>query len=161
MGLPGEPDLALLRKAHFLSLVNTTPRTMLRRFATMGALAVAVGCDSSTDPTVDEVAGSYSATTLVTTTNNVPKDQLARGATMNLVLTADGSVTGHLHIPADGTLPVLDADMAGSWALDRHIVTFDQSADTFVRDLPFLFVNNTLNTDRFVGDTRITVMLTR
>ena len=122
---------------------------------------LAAGCDSSTDPTVEDVAGSYSASAFVTTTNGVNTDELSRGATLTLVLSSSGSVTGHLHIPADNISPTLDADMAGTWALSGRTVTFTQTADTFIQDMSFGFVNGTLNGDRTFGTTRVQLLLSR
>lgn len=136
--------------------------TMFRQLVIgIGALALVAGCDSSTAPSTQDVAGSYNASAFVTTTNGVNTDQLSRGATMTLVLAPGGSVTGHLHIPADASSPTLDADMAGSWALSGRIVTFTQSADTFIRNMSFAFVNNTLNGDAVFGSTRIQLLLGR
>jgi hypothetical protein len=133
----------------------------------IGALTVVAACDSSTDPTVEDVAGSYSASAFVTTFNGVNTDELSRGATLTLVLSPSGSVTGQLHIPADASTPTLDADMAGTWALSGRIVTFTQSADTFVGNMLFQFVNGTLNGNAVfggtggTGGTRVQLMLSR
>ena len=127
----------------------------------LGALALVAGCDSSTAPSVADVAGSYSAQAFVTTTNGVDTDELGRGATLTLVLSPGGSVTGQLHIPANATNPALDADMAGSWALSGRIVTFTQSADTFVRNMTFAFVNNTLSGTAVFSGTRVQLLLGR
>jgi len=127
----------------------------------IGVSVLVVGCDSSTDPTVEDVAGSYSASAFVTTTNGVNTDELSRGATLTLVLSSSGSVTGHLHIPADNISPTLDADMAGTWALSGRTVTFTQTADTFIRNMSFGFVHGTLNGDRTFGTTRVQLLLSR
>jgi hypothetical protein len=127
----------------------------------IGALALVAGCDSSTDPSVEDVAGPYSALAFVTTVNSVNTDELSRGATLTLVLSPGGSVTGSLHIPADASSPTLDADMAGTWALSGRTVTFTQSADTFIRNMSFAFVNGTLNGDSVFGGTRVQLLLSR
>ena len=127
----------------------------------IGALALVAGCDSSTEPSIEDVAGSYSASAFVTTTNGVNTDELSRGATITLVLSPSGSVSGHLLVPADASKPALDADMAGTWALSGRIVTFTQSADTFIRNMSFAFVNNTLNGDAVFGGTRVQLLLNR
>jgi len=135
---------------------------MSRKLALLSVVfAFVQGCGSSTGPSVQDVAGSYSAAAFVTTTSGVNTDQLSRGATINLVLAPGGSVTGHLHIPADAISPTLDADMAGSWALSGRTVTFTQNADTFIRDMSFAFVNGTLNGDRVFGSTRVQLQLGR
>ena len=125
----------------------------------IGALVLATGCDSSTDPSVADVAGSYSTMAFVTTTNGVNTDELSRGATLTLVLSSSGSVTGHLNIPADAVSPTLDADMAGTWALSGRVVTFTQGADTFIRNMSFVFVDGTLNGDKVFGSTRVQLLL--
>jgi hypothetical protein len=130
-------------------------------FFGIGASVLVAGCDSSTDPSVEDIAGSYSALAFVTTFNGVNTDELSRGATLTLILSSSGSVTGQLHIPADAVSPTLDADMAGTWALSGRVVTFTQSADTFIRNMSFVFVDGTLNGDAVFGSTRVQLLLDR
>jgi hypothetical protein len=68
------------------------------------------------------------------------------------VLDPNGTLTGYLHLIGAGEGGAdVDADMAGTWKLDHWTVTFDQSADTFVRDTDFRFDQAYLRAD-FVRD---------
>jgi len=68
-----------------------------------------------------------------------PVDYLAGGSTLTISIGEDSTVTGHLFIPATltGDEP-FEADMAGRAVVTPGRVTFDQTADTFIRDLIFL-----------------------
>lgn len=52
-----------------------------------------------------------------------------------------------------------DADLAGSLTLNGDTVTFDQAADTFLRDMPFEYRDGRLVGDATFGDDRIRVTL--
>lgn len=102
-----------------------------------GALLVS-GCDDVFTPSVANVAGDYTATTFTTTTDGATTDQLARGASLVLQLAPDRTVAGRLFVPngAEGGGD-FDETMAGTWTVTGDVVTFDQEADTFVRDMSF------------------------
>ena len=107
------------------------------------------------------MAGAYVATTFMVQDAQV-RDVLAAGGSLQLNLAASGATTGQLFVPASITGGSdLTASMAGTFRLSGTIVQFDQAADTFVRDMDFVVVGNTLRgTDTF-GGTVITVLLTR
>jgi hypothetical protein len=134
--------------------------TLRRQVLALTALAFASACESSTDPSMSDVAGTYAATSFTTTTNGTVTNQLTRGSTLSLVLTAQGTVTGSLVMPDDGTGAVNES-MAGSWTLNGSTVDFSQTADTFVRDMTFTSNNGTLTGDQTFSGTRIQVTLTR
>lgn len=102
--------------------------------------------DNGTGPEAiqqSDVVGSYQATTFETTENGQTTDQLAEGADFTITLSSDGTTSGNLFVPGgaeDGG--DLDASLAGSWTFNAssNSVTFDQSADTFVRDMTFTAV---------------------
>ena len=55
-----------------------------------------------------------------------------------MVLNQDGTTTGRLVAPGLGENGTdVDEDLAGTWTLQGSTVTFDQSGDTFIRDVPF------------------------
>jgi hypothetical protein len=120
------------------------------RLAAALSLATAVGACGGGDtfePTVETVAGSYTATTFTTTSPVGTINLLSLGATLTLSLDADGTTTGQLFVPngaEDGS--DLDADLAGTWSLTGSTVTFDQAADTFIPDVEF-----TAERDRLTG----------
>jgi len=93
-----------------------------------------------------------------TSANGVTVDQLAEGVTVAINLAPDGTTTGGLVVPAAGSDTV---DLAGRWSLRGDRVTFDQSADTFIRRLPFQVSTNQLRAEGTFGPTTIRVTLSR
>lgn len=124
--------------------------------AVLGLLVVS-GCDDSTGPDREDIAGTYTATTFTTTTGGVTTDELDDGASLDIVLSANGNTTGSLVAP--GGSPTLS--MAGSWSLSGNTVTFSHQADSFVRNMAFQVSGNTLVGDETFSGTRIQVTLTR
>ncbi len=60
------------------------------------------------------------------------------GAVVSIDLADDGTTTGEIFV-AEGAEDGadLDEDLAGTWTLAGSIVTFEQGADTFIRDVEF------------------------
>jgi hypothetical protein len=149
-------------------------RSRTVRFAAF-ALAAATGllsaacADDATGPvevTEALVAGLYQATddfgalSFTTTAEGETTDWLAAGGSLSLSLGADGTVSGELYLPgADEGGADLDADMAGSWSLEGNSVTFEQDADTFVRDMPFVFADGVLTGEATFQGVRVRVVL--
>jgi hypothetical protein len=130
---------------------------------------IVVACGDSTSPGINtgaSVAGSYAAIIFVTTpAGGSARNELQAGSTLTLTLNANGTTTGHLHIAANGASPAFDADMAGTWAVNNDVVTFTQTADTFVRNMAFA-VQRAGSQVLLVGDqvfsgTRVNLTLTR
>jgi len=131
------------------------------RAITAASAVVFLACgDDAFTPSVMDVAGSYSPTTFTTTTGGSTTDQLAAGASLALSLAENGTTTGRLFVPhgAEGGGD-LDADMAGTWTLTGRIVNVDQTADTFVRDMPFTVESNRLRGEATFSGTTIRVTL--
>jgi hypothetical protein len=100
-------------------------------------LPALLACGDSTGPWAPPL-GNYVAKIFFTTPSGGSlRDELAAGSTLTLNVTLDGMTSGHLHLAAFGTNPVVDADMAGTWSLNGKDVTFTQTADTFVRNMTF------------------------
>jgi len=129
--------------------MNST-RLGRRALAVLGTLLVAGSCGGSgTDPlddqepdvpaTIANVAGAYEATQFT----GGGFDVLALGGSLTLTLGTDGSLAGLMHIPAAAGGP-LDADMVGTYTLSGSSLTFDQSADTFVRDATWTWESHVL-----------------
>lgn len=113
-------------------------------------------------PTVAEVAGNYAATTFTTREGAVTTDQLARGSLLSLGLRTDSTTTGRLFVPDGGEEGGdFDADLVGTWLLRRDTVEFDHAADTFVRDMPFVFAAGRLTGERTFGTTTVRVVLSK
>jgi hypothetical protein len=120
------------------------------------ALAAVIGlaaCGSdSTGVTGGSAVGSYTAISFVTSGSSGQTNQIAAGSTLSINLAANGTTSGHLHVAPTNTTPALDADLTGTWQQQGTTVTFDQAADTFVRDMPFTLVNDLVNGSTLVGD---------
>jgi hypothetical protein len=113
-------------------------------------------------PTVDSVAGTYQATTFTFTGASTPTDLLAMGASVTIILAPDGTTSGRMFVPGVGAGGGdLDADLAGTWALTGAAVTFDQSADTFMRDLPFTVEPSRLRTRGTFDAETVVLVLTK
>jgi hypothetical protein len=98
--------------------------------------------DPDPDPTGDPAAlenlpGSYTATTLTVDFGDGPVDMLSGGASVLLTLTGDGATSGTIFAPGggDGGEDV-SAPLDGTWAYASPILTLDHPADTFLRDMP-------------------------
>lgn len=138
------------------------------RFIILAALAglqacaaEGAGAGAATGPSVSDIAGAYALKSFSTTTNGVTTDQLAAGVTLTLTLRQDGATAGRLFIPRHDREPDLEVDMAGTWTVAGDTVRFDQAADTFVRQTPFLVFPDGLEGETTASDTTIRVSLTR
>jgi len=140
-------------------------QSVIRASAIIATVAAMTACGSDSTAPSDSVAGSYAATTFVTTGGSGQTNQLVAGSTLAMVLNSNGTTTGHLHLVASGNNPALDADMAGTWLRTGTTVTFTQAADTFVRNMNFtLFSTGTkweLIGDQSFSGTRIQLTLTQ
>ena len=128
------------------------------------SLALALGCgdDGNFSPTVDTVAGAYSATTFTLSLAVATVDQLVLGSDVEITLAPDGTTTGRLFVPGAGEDGAdLEADLTGTWALSRGAVTFDHTADTFIRDVRFAADRNRLIGTATIGHHIIDLVLTK
>ncbi len=120
------------------------------------AVGLAIGCGDSFKPSNDSVVGDYTATSFTTTDSAGTTNQLTAGSTLTLTLAAGGAVTGHFLIPT-----WIDADLAGTWQLQGDLVTFNQTVDTFVRDMSWVAGKNTLSGEGTFGAVQVRVVLTK
>jgi hypothetical protein len=130
------------------------PRVVLLTWA-LGLGACGGDGESSFSPTVANIAGSYVALSFTVTSSVGTTDLLALGSTVTVTLAADGTTTGRLFVPggAEGG-GNLDEDLAGTWTLAGTTVTFSQTADTFLRDVPFTATRDQLTSEGvFQGQT--------
>ena len=119
-------------------------RSSIRLLTAALALLAACGSDGFT-PTEETVAGTYEATMFTVTSGVGTTDLLAIGATVDATLAPDGTTSGRLFVPGAGEGGAdLDEDLTGTWTLLGDTVTFDQTADTFIRDADFIAGRNTL-----------------
>lgn len=125
-------------------------RAPFRRSAALCLALLLAGCgdEDGFSPTVETVAGSYSASSFTIGSAAGTVDLLALGSSVAITLAPGGTTTGRLFVPggAEGGGD-LDADLTGTWTLEGSTVTFNQTADTFIRDAQF-----TASRDRLTGE---------
>jgi hypothetical protein len=111
--------------------------------------------------TPQAVAGTYVATTLLATTGGSTTNMLASGASVTLILGADGTTSGRLFVPASIT-PQVDAPLTGTWTFfNATDIDLASNSDTFLRDMLFTVGGNTLVGDQTFGAVRIQIVLTK
>ncbi|HEX7942357.1 MAG TPA: hypothetical protein VF488_11165 [Gemmatimonadaceae bacterium] len=125
------------------------------------ALMSGCGSDSPTQPS--SLAGTYVATVFtVTPTGQSTIDVLAAGGSLSVTIASDNTASGSLSIPASVAGTPFNASMAGTVVQSGSTAKFQQTADTFVRDLTFTIVGNTLQaTNQVAGVGAFTITLTR
>jgi hypothetical protein len=137
------------------------PRLLL--FTAMAALVLASAC--SDDPNVPKggpVAGQYHATTFTVSSSGLSVSLLPLGASLDIALAPDQTTTGRLIVPAAAAGgEALDEDLAGTWRQSNDTVYFSQTADTFVRDVPFVIKGSTLVGSEVTPDGRVDVTLSK
>jgi hypothetical protein len=123
-------------------------------------VALLTGCDNPL--TVDDLAGTFIASTFTVTEGGVTEDLLAAGASITVTLSSDGSTSGQLFVPGgneDGS--DFDADLSGTWTLDGSQVSLDHVADTFIRDMSFTADQDRLTGQATFGSATLHVVLPR
>jgi hypothetical protein len=134
------------------------------RFFILLGLAALAACGDSNSPN-EAIAGTYHATSLVfTPAGSGPVDVLALGGSMEVVLTAQGTTTGTLVIPAVFTEDGVDDDiisLEGSYTRTGNTLRFEQEGDSFVRDVAWTVGPGTLTTTYTDPEGTIEVTLTR
>ena len=122
----------------------------------------ACGDDTSFSPTIENVAGDYSASLFTLSLPVGPVNQLILGSEVTASLAPDGTMTGRFFVPHGGAGGAdLDADLTGTWTLSGGAVTFDPAADTFIREMRFTVDRNRLTgTDTF-GHQTLDLVLTK
>jgi hypothetical protein len=135
--------------------------TMLIRRGAALCLALALAAcgddDEGFNPAVDEVAGSYTATSFTLNSGAGEVDLLARGASVTATLAADGTTSGRLVVPD----AEIDEDLAGTWALSGTTVTFSQSGSTLLTGVEFAVGPNTLTGEGTYQGSVLLVVLTK
>jgi len=122
----------------------------------------ACGSDSTTQAS-STIAGNYVATVFqVTPTGLSTIDVLAQGGTLTLSIAADNTTTGTISLPASILGTAFSEDLSGTAVQSGNTVHFEQSTDTFVRDLTFTIVGTSLQaTNQTAGVASFTITLTR
>jgi hypothetical protein len=140
----------------------------MNRIATATLLLLTLAaCSDSTSPQ-ESVPGSYVATRLVVTDAGTATDALAAGATLQLTLDEDGTVSGSIHVPAsladDETEQ--DNDLVGTWALNEAgtevDIEFTNQEDFVFEDEPWTVAESALTFSWSGGDSdAVEVTLTK
>jgi hypothetical protein len=158
IGTTGAIPLATALRHHSSKETGAMRKTLLTAL-----LIGSVACgDDSTDPS--SIAGNYSATVFqVTLTGAQPIDVLAAGGSLTVTISDQNATTGTLSVPAslNGGTP-FTATMTGTAVITGTTVRFEQTADTFVRDLNWTIAGTTLTTtNQTAGGASYTITLTR
>lgn len=104
------------------------------------------GCDSTEDDV--GVAGNYEASQFTVQIEGEIVDVLTAGGFIEMTLRDSGGVSGRLFIPESlAAGEENDFPLDGTYTISGDVVTFDQEADTFIRDLEWSFDNGTLRTE--------------
>ena len=130
-------------------------RILRKELLVVGAVAALTACGSdSTGPSGESAAGNYTAISFRTSGTSGQRDELAAGSTVTLNLAANGTTSGHLHIAptSPSASDSFDADLAGTWDQSGNVVTFTQTADSFVRDLRLTLQQDPADGWVLVGD---------
>ena len=141
-------------------------RSFLASSATALSLlaAVTLGACGDDGPTLPAAtSGAYEATRFIVTEGGADVDVLAAGGYLDIVLTPRGVTAGTLFLPdvisGEGNV---EFDLAGTWTQRGNTVTFRNSVDTFVRDMPFVVQGTTaLVGDATFDGTRVRLTLTK
>ena len=145
-------DLSQKDRVQFPSGVNLSSEqaepieelNLMRTFTKLSpiflAAALTIACsehDITSSLRDDGPAGVYTAIILYSTSAADPSIKQPNSGTLTITLAADGTTTGHLHLDPFNGKSAVDADMAGTWTQSGNTITFDQAADTFVRNMTF------------------------
>jgi hypothetical protein len=129
---------------------------------TLGLAACGDDDDDGFSPTVDDVAGTYTASVFTLTSGDTELDLLALGATVTATLNADGATTGRLQVPAGvGGSNAIDEDLSGTWTLSGTTVTFTPSASSLLTDVDFAVGPSTLTGEGIYQGAVLLLVLTK
>lgn len=112
-------------------------RSLIARAPIFLGVAAILACGTDAAAPTASMAGTYSATQFRTTGSSGQTDQLGAGSTLSLILNANHTLSGHMHLAATSASPLFDADMAGTWAQTGSTVRFTSASDTFVNNMTF------------------------
>jgi hypothetical protein len=128
----------------------------------LGTLLVGLAACNTTTDVEGELTGTYTATIFEITPEGESKiDVLAAGGSLQLIINDENRVTGQLVLPAsiEGGI---NAPMIGTAIISGSTVNFEQTSDTFVRDLNWTRTGTSLTVENQIRNgTAYTVTLTR
>jgi hypothetical protein len=134
-----------------------------RRSAVLSiALSLAsCGDGDGVGPTVENVSGSYSASSFTVTSSSGLVDLLASGASVQVTLTSDGASAGRLLLPGAGLDGDHDEDLAGSWTLTGDKVTISPRGASVFRFAQFSVAPDQLTGERILSGETVRVVLNK
>jgi hypothetical protein len=134
-----------------------------RRSAALAVVFFLASCgdDGGFSPTVDNLSGSYSASSFTITSSSGIVDLLASGASVQVTLTSDGTTTGRLLLPGSDTDSDHDEDLAGTWTLTGDKVTFSPRGPSVLRFAQFTAAPDQLTGERILSDQTLRLVLIR
>jgi hypothetical protein len=128
------------------------------------AVLMSAACSSDSDNDQPSLSGEYHATTFtVVPPGQSAKNVLAAGGSLTINISSTGNTSGTLEIPASITGgAALSESMVGTATKTGSLVTFTQTADTFVRDLTWtLSADGLAATNQAAGGATYTIVLER
>jgi hypothetical protein len=138
---------------------------MQHRFSLLLAswLLLLAACGENPNDPMQEVAGSYTATTLSVTQGSTTFSLLEAGALIEITLTPQGQTAGRFVTPAEFSESgkIEEDNLAGTWMLTGARVRFSHAADTYLRDTEFRVEGNTLVSEIHGNGTMIRTVLAR
>jgi hypothetical protein len=119
------------------------------RASLAATLFMAMACGEGFSPTVDTVAGAYTATQLTLIQQpGIPGhatfDLLADGGSLTLTLLSQGAVAGRIFVPNGQEGGNVDLSLTGTWDLAGDRATLHLNAGTFLDDLELTASENQL-----------------
>jgi len=138
------------------------PRWSVRTAALATVLLLAsCGDDGGFSPTVENVSGSYSASSFTLTSSSGVVDLLATGASVAVTLDPAGTTTGQLLLPGDDTVGDHNEDLAGTWTLTGGKVTISPTGPSVLRFTEFTAASDRLTGERDLSGETLRLVLTR
>jgi hypothetical protein len=133
------------------------------RFAALAILLFLTSCgdDDGFSPTVENVSGSYAASSFTVTSSSGIVDLLASGASIQITLASDGATSGRLLLPAPDAVGDHDEDLTGTWTLRDDTVTISPRGPSVLRLAPFIPGPDQLTGERLLSGQTIRFVLTR
>jgi hypothetical protein len=122
---------------------------------------VSCGDDDGFSPTVENISGSYSASSFTVTSPSGTVDLLASGASVQITLASDGATTGRLLLPAEDPDVDHEEDLAGTWMLTGDQVTISPNGPSVFRFAQFTAAPDQLTGERLLSGETLHLVLTR
>ena len=141
---------------------------MQMRIITFRLLALVVATAAGTascgqlEPGPDNFIGAYVPTVfLITPTGQPVQDVLLLGGSLNITITSTNTTAGNLTLPASVTgTTALSQSMTGEAVVTGSTLQFQQTADTFIRNLTWTVKRDTLEVvNQVVGGASYTIKM--